>query len=78
MICVNISMKKNSSYRVLHGKSFEVALNFKKRKVYSSFQNNMWGKRVYSYCVSLIFVVNMLGLLRWETKNILQQQCVNV
>ena len=55
--------------------------NFKKRTVYSELKDNIWGadlaemqllrklnKEFRSYCVLMIFLVNMLGLFLWETK----------
>ena len=55
--------------------------NFEKRAVYSGFKDNIWGadladmqliskltKDLDLYCVSLIFLVNMLGLFLWKIK----------
>ena len=58
---------------------------FEKRKVHSSFIDNIWGadiadmqllskfnKGICFCCVLLIFIVSMLGLFLWKIKNVLQ------
>ena len=59
-----------------------VIRNFEKRKVYSSFKDNIWvadlavlqliskfNKRIHFYNVLLVFITNMHGWFFWKTQN---------
>ena len=40
----------------------QIIRKFRRRNVYSSFRDNIWGVESSIYCVQLIFFVNMHGL----------------
>ena len=64
-----------SNYQLVNKMDRQIVRIFKRRKVYSSFRNNIWGvdfanmqslkntaKELDIYCVQLICLVNMHGL----------------
>ena len=73
LIIIITIMRLNKICNQLKNCTNQLLKNFKKRKVYSGFKDNIWGADLAdldSYCVFFIFSVNMFGLFLYGKENI--------